>query len=136
MIYLDTNIFVYALSKNVDDILQKEIALKYLREAIEKDELIISQIVLYEFAFVSKKLGEEPKNISENLEFLADFVESASNNIFTNVINFMNKYDLHKHSFDTYHLCYAQELNCKKLITFDKGFKKLQKHTDIKIEIL
>lgn len=98
MIYLDTNIFVYALSKNVDDILQKEIALKYLREAIEKDELIISQIVLYEFAFVSKKLGEEPKNISENLEFLADFVESASNNIFTNVINFMNKYDLQKHT--------------------------------------
>jgi len=35
MIYFDTNIFVYALSQNVDDISQKERALKYLREAIE-----------------------------------------------------------------------------------------------------
>jgi len=39
MIYLDTNVFVYALSRNVDEISQKEIALRYLREAIEKDEL-------------------------------------------------------------------------------------------------
>ena len=62
MIYLDTNVFVYALSRNVDEISQKEIALRYLREAIEKDELIVSEIVLYEFAFVSKKLGEESKN--------------------------------------------------------------------------
>jgi len=27
---------------------------------------------LYEFAFVSKKLGEEPKSIEDNLEFIAD----------------------------------------------------------------
>jgi len=136
MIYLDTNLFVYALSQNVDDISQKEIALRYLREAIEKDGLITSEIVLYEFAFVSKKLGEESKNIGENLEFLADFVKRTPNNLFVKAINFMNKHHLHKHSFDVYHLCYAEELKCKKLFTFDKGFQKLQKYTDVKIEIL
>jgi len=62
MIYLDTNIFVYALSKNVDDLSQKEKALYYLREAIKENSLIVSEIVLYEFAFVSKKLCEEPKS--------------------------------------------------------------------------
>ncbi len=136
MIYLDTNVFVYALSQHVDEVSQKEIALRYLRKVIEEDTLIISEVVLYEFAFVSKKLGEESKNISENLEFLADFVESASSNIVTKVIHFMNKHDLYKHSFDVYHLCYAEDLKCEKLFTFDKGFKKLQKHTNLKIEIL
>ena len=65
MTYLDTNIFIYALSKNVDDSSQKDIALAYLREAIEKDELITSDIILYEFAFVFKKLGEDSKKINE-----------------------------------------------------------------------
>ncbi len=136
MIYLDTNVFVYALSKNVDDISQKERALEYLRKAIENDELITSEIILYEFAFVSKKLGEEAKNISENLEFISDFIQPPSANLFAKVVAFINEHELYRHSFDVYHLCYAQETKCNKFITFDRGFKKLQKYTDIEIMIL
>ena len=136
MIYLDTNVFVYALSKNVDDVSQKERALKYLRKAIESDELVTSEIILYEFAFVSKKLREEVKNISENLEFISDFIQTPSVNLFTNVIAFMNEHELYRHSFDVYHLCYSQEAQCNKFVTFDKGFKKLQKYTNIEIIIL
>jgi len=136
MIYLDTNVFVYALSKNVDDISQKQVALQELRKAIEFDELVVSEIILFEFAFVSKKLGEESKNISDNLAFIADFIQVAPNALFTKVLNFMNKHELYRHSFDVYHLCYSEDLACDRLVTFDKGFKKLQKHTDIKIETL
>ena len=103
MIYLDTNVFVYALSKNVDDISQKEKALDYLRNAIENDALITSEIILYEFAFVSKKLGEEAKSISENLEFISDFIQTPSDNLFVKVIAFMSEHKLYRHSFDIYH---------------------------------
>ena len=136
MIYLDTNVFVYALSQNVDDISQKERALKCLREAIEKDELITSEIILYEFAFVSKKLGEESKNISENLEFIADFIQEPNDNLFAKVVAFMNEHELYRHSFDIYHLCFSADFGCDRLITFDKGFKKLQKYVNIEIEVL
>jgi len=136
MIYLDTNVFVYALSQNVDDVSQKKMALEYLREAIEKDELIISEIILYEFAFVSKKLGEESKNINENLEFIAEFFQEPNNNLFIKVVEFMNEYELYRHSFDIYHLCFSVDFRCDRFITFDKGFKKLQKYVDIEIEIL
>jgi len=136
MIYLDTNIFVYALSKNVDDVSQKEKALTFLRKAIEQDALVTSEIILYEFAFVSKKLKETSENISENLEFMADFLQAPHDNLFTKVLKLMNKYELYRHSFDVYHLCYSQEVGCHTFITFDKGFQKLQKYTDMKIEVL
>jgi len=136
MIYLDTNVFVYALSKNVDDLSQKEIALQHLRKAIEQDSLVTSEILLYEFAFVSKKIGEEPESIQSNLTFIADFLQHPSNNLFNKVLNFMNQHELHRHSFDVYHLCYSQDMNCEVLITFDKGFKKLQKYTDVEITVL
>jgi predicted nucleic acid-binding protein len=136
MIYLDTNVFIYALSQNVDDISQKEKALGYLRKSIEKDELITSEVVLYEFAFVSKKLDEESKNINENLEFIADFVQKPNNNLFVKVIEFMSKYELYRHSFDIYHICFSNDFGCDRFITFDKGFKKLQKYVNIEIEIL
>jgi len=136
MTYLDTNVFVYALSKNVDDVSQKEKALGYLREAIEENSLLVSEIVLYEFAFVSKKLGEEPNSIEDNLEFIADFVERPREDIFSKVLKFMSEHNLYRHSFDVYHLLFSENIDCKRFITFDKGFKKLQKYTNIEIEIL
>lgn len=115
---------------------KNQVALQELRKAIESDELVVSEIILFEFAFVSKKLGEESKNISDNLAFIADFIQTAPNTLFTKVINFMNKHQLYRHSFDVYHLCYSEDLNCDRLVTFDKGFKKLQKYTSLNIEIL
>jgi len=136
MTYLDTNVFVYALSQNVDDLSQKEKALGYLRKAIEENGLVVSEIVLYEFAFVSKKLGEESKNIEDNLAFIADFVKRPTEDIFSKVLKLMAEHDLHRHSFDVYHLVFSDNIACKRFITFDKGFKKLQKYTNIEIGLL
>jgi predicted nucleic acid-binding protein len=136
MIYLDTNVFIYALSNNIDDFKQKEKALHYLKKAIQEDILITSEVVLYEFAFVSKKLLEESKNINENLAFISDFIQTPSSKLFGNILEFMNTYGFHKHSFDVYHLCYSQDLQCNTLITFDKGFNKFKKYIDFEIEVL
>ena len=48
----------------------------------------------------------------------------------------MNKYELYKDSFDIYHLTFSSDFKCDRFITFDKGFKKLQKYVEMDIKIL
>ena len=69
MIYLDTNILVYAFCNNVDNIHQKEQSQKVLESVIKSKSLILSEIVLYAFAFVSNKLKEDRELINDNLKF-------------------------------------------------------------------
>src|SRR5574344_1533987 len=76
MIYLDTNILVYAFCKNVDDEIQKQKAQEILKESIISKQLILSEISLYEFAFICKKLKEELEVINENIEFLSRYIKN------------------------------------------------------------
>ncbi|WP_418185572.1 type II toxin-antitoxin system VapC family toxin [Aliarcobacter vitoriensis] len=134
MIYLDTNILIYAFCKNVDDFEQKKMAQSILRNTIISEELLLSEISLYEFAFVCKKQEEDESVINENLVFLSKYVKSA--NIYTKVIDFINKSKSYKQSFDSFHIVFADYFSCSKIITFDKGFKKYNKFTKLKIELL
>jgi len=134
MVYFDTNIYVYAFSKNVDDINQKEISQKLLKEAVKTNKLLVSEIILYEFAFISKKIKEDENVIQNNLEFLSRYVKSIDNSIHKRVLQIFDKTNLYNSSFDLFHLAFAEFYEAK-LITFDKGFKKLKKITTIEIEI-
>ena len=134
MVYFDTNIYVYAFSKNVDDINQKEISQKLLKEAVKTNKLLVSEIILYEFAFISKKIKEDENVIQNNLEFLSKYVKSIDNSIHKRVLQIFDKTNLYNSSFDLFHLAFAEFYEAK-LITFDKGFKKLKKITTIEIEI-
>ena len=80
---------------------------------------------MYEFAFVSKKLKEDEKDIIENLEFLSKY-KYNSPDISSKVIEILEKKSLFKDSFDVYHLCFSNYYNCSELITFDNGFKKFK----------
>jgi len=131
MIYLDTNVLVYAFLKNVDDEKQKDIAISILQTALENDELLISEITLYEFAFVSKKLGEEVENIDKYLDFLSKFSRNSNQYIQQRSLEIISK-----SSFDIAHLSFAEYYDVDRFVTFDKGFKKLQKFSKIQIEIL
>ncbi len=135
MIYLDTNIFVYAFCKNVDDHSQKIKSQEILKESIKNDALIISEIVLYEFAFVSKKLEEDTKVIDNNLKFLSNY-EQIATEISSDVLSLMSKTSSYKQSFDIYHLCFSNHFNCTEFITYDNGFKKFQDFSYAKIDIL
>ena len=73
MIYLDTNILVYAFCKNVDNETQKHKAQEILKESIISKQLILSEISLYEFAFICKKLEEELEVINDNIDFLSRY---------------------------------------------------------------
>ena len=134
MVFFDTNLLIYAFCKNVDDINQQNISINLFEEAIIKNNLILSEVSLCEFAFISNKLQENEDVINQNLQFLSSFV-SKNSNLSKRIIEIISKTHLYKSSFDIYHLAFCEQNNCK-LITFDKGFKKFETISKIKIDIL
>ena len=52
------------------------------------------------------------------------YVKATDINIHKRVIDIFENTNLHNSSFDVFHLAFCEHNNCK-LITFDKGFKKL-----------
>jgi predicted nucleic acid-binding protein len=74
MLFFDTNVLIYALCKNTDDKEQQTLSVKLFEKAIINKELILSELILCEFAFIAKKLQEDEKNIIEYLKFLSRYV--------------------------------------------------------------
>ena len=98
-----------------------------MQTALENDELLISEITLYEFAFVSNKLGEEVENIDKYLDFLSQFSRNSNQYIQQRSLEIISKSGIYKSSFDITHLSFAEYYDVDRFVTFDKGFKKLQK---------
>lgn len=134
MIYLDTNVLIYAFCKNVDNEEQKKLSQEILKSSISNQKLLLSEIVLYEFSFVSQKLKEDKQVIELNLAFLSKFAKLAD--IKQEVLSLMQKTDSYQHSFDVYHVCFSDYFNCSELITFDNGFKKFIDHSKTAIKVL
>ncbi len=134
MVYFDTNIFIYAFAKNVDNNEQKDISIKLIEDAIANDTLIVSELILCEFAFISNKINENKDDIDNNLEFLSTFLRSSNFSINQRMMEILKETSLYISSFDVYHLAFCEYHNAK-LYTFDKGFKKLQKISKIEIDI-
>jgi predicted nucleic acid-binding protein len=134
MVYFDTNILIYIFALGIDTLKQKDISIKLFDESIKSKNLILSEISLYEFAFSCKKLKEDPITIQKNLKFLSRYVKETDINIHKRVIEIFEETNLYTSSFDVFHLAFCEHNNCK-LITFDKGFKKLQNISKIEIDI-
>ena len=134
MVYFDTNVLLYAFTKNIDDEKQREISTALVEEAIVNDTLIVSEVILCEFAFVSNKLNEDKNDIDNNLEFLSTFLQPSNLSINQRTLEILKETNLYISSFDVYHLAFAEYHNTK-LFTFDKGFKKLQNISKIEIDI-
>lgn len=134
MVYFDTNVLLYAFTKNIDDEKQREISIKLVEEAIKNDTLIVSEVVLCEFAFVSNKLNEDRNDIDNNLEFLSSFLQPSNFSISQRTLEILKETNLYISSFDVYHLAFAEYHNAE-LLTFDKGFKKLQNISKIEVVI-
>jgi len=134
MEYFDTNIYIYAFCHNIDNQEQKELSQKMLKDRASNNSLLISEIILYEFAFICKKLKEDPISIQKNLNFLSRYVKSTDINIHKRVLEIFEKTSSYSHSFDIFHLAFCEHNNCK-LVTFDKGFKKLKNISKIEIDI-
>ncbi len=134
MVYFDTNIFIYAFTKNVDNDEQKDVSIKLIEDAIANDTLIISELILCEFAFISNKINENKEDIDNNLQFLSTFLQPSNFSINQRMMEILKETNLYISSFDVYHLAFCEYHNTK-LYTFDKGFKKVQKISKIEIDI-
>jgi predicted nucleic acid-binding protein len=134
MLFFDTNVLIYALCKNIDDKEQQTLSIKLFEKAIINKELILSELILCEFAFIAKKLQEDEKNIVQYLKFLSRYVIKSSFDMSGRILEILEKTKLYSSSFDISHLVFCEYHDCK-LITFDKGYKKLQNISKIEIDI-
>ncbi len=133
-VFFDTNVLIYAFCKNLDNKQQQDISLQIFDKAIENQNIIVSELILCEFAFISNKLKENKDEIDNNLRFLSSYLKQSNPYINQRAIEILKQSNLYNSSFDVFHLAFCEYHNTK-LITFDKGFKKLQKLSKIQIDI-
>ena len=119
---------------NVDNTEQQDISVKLFNEAIENQNLIVSELILCEFAFISNKLQESKNDIDDNLKFLSTFLKQSNVEINQRMREILKDTNLYISSFDVHHLAFSEYYNAK-LFTFDKGFKKLQNISQIELVI-
>lgn len=131
--FFDTNVLVYA---TIDQDREKMIlSQKLIAQAIEDNTFFISAFVLSEYIFILSKL----KIIDEQDEKIMLFSTLSQGNHDSEMVidgyNLCKQIDFCKNINDVIHLKMAEKY-CRRLVTFDTDFKKLEKYTDIEIEIL
>jgi len=67
MVYLDTNILIYASVEQ--DIIKKEKSLSLIEKLIQNKSFFLSSLVLQEFVFTMSKLKIDKKIIKSDSEF-------------------------------------------------------------------
>ena len=136
MIYLDTNVLLYATLSEVDTQSQQNKAIEILKELIDNNTLLLSNLNLLEYAFVMKKAKEDTEKIESALELFQSFVKDEKDGFNSELMQMLNNDYAFKNSFDLYHVAFANSYGCTKLFTFDKGFKKFQGICSVEIEVL
>lgn len=133
MTFFDTNVLVY-FTINQDNH-KLATAQKSIYDAVKNDSFFISPMVISEYIFILSKY-KIVKQHQDKVDFFSAYVQGFIDKEKTmQAYELCQKIDFCKNINDVLHLKIAEE-HCDKLVTFDSDFKKLQDHTDIKIEIL
>ncbi len=131
--FFDTNVLVY-FTINQDQN-KWELSQKTIYEALEEETFFISPMVLSEYIFILSKYKVQKRH-KDKITFFAQYVQgNIDANRVVDAYSMCQKIDFCKNINDVIHLKIAEEY-CKKLVTFDSDFKKLQKFTELEIEIL
>ena len=134
MVYLDTNVLIYATIEQ--DIEKKEKSLDVIEYLVKNQELILSPLVMQEFIFTLSKLKVDREIIEYDTEFYFNFVsENYTKKMLEEALTLCLEEKNCKNINDILHMKLATQY-ATKLLTYDSDFKKLQKYTDIEIEIL
>ena len=131
--FFDTNVLIYFTINQDTQKFEKAQAL--ILSAIEEDTFFISPMVLSEYIFVlgKYKLTKQHKN---KVLLFSKYVESwIDSTLVVDAYEVCEEINFCKNINDIIHLKIA-ERHCAKLVTFDTDFNKLQKYTNIEIEIL
>jgi len=131
--FFDTNVLIY-FTINQDQH-KWELAKKYLYEALDKEIFFISPMVLSEYIFILSKYKIQ-KQHKDKIMFFAQYVKgNIDAKRVVNAYSKCQKINFCKNINDAIHLKVAEQY-CNKLVTFDADFKKLDKYTELEIEIL
>ncbi len=134
MVYLDTNVLIYA-SYN-QDLHKLNLAQMLLGNLIKQNRLMISPLILQEFIFTCTKLKLPKLNLLKQYTYFKVFSNAEiTNELIDNAFSFSYSLDFTRNINDAIHLKFAEKY-CDKLITFDSDFKKFIPHTNLEIEIL
>jgi predicted nucleic acid-binding protein len=134
MVYLDTNILIYATIEQ--DIEKKEKSLDIIEDLVNRDNLILSPLVMQEYIFTLSKLKIKKDIIEHDTAFYFNFVsENYTKEMLEDALNLCLVEKNCKNINDILHAKLASKY-ATKLLTYDSDFKKLQKYIDIEIEIL
>lgn len=134
MLYLDTNILVYAL---VNQDSQKMLASQArINQCIADSSLLLSPLSLQELAFTLAKLNAPQNTIKDSFNVFKAFVAHKVDMtlcdsgfqlaLATNMLRNIN---------DAIHARYAEQY-ASKIVTYDQGFRKFATHISIPIDIL
>ncbi len=134
MVYLDTNIFIYASVEQ--DIEKKSISIELIQNLAKNSELKLSTLTIQEMAFTLAKLGVDLNMIKTDVEYYMNYLSWQINiDTLKDAVKLGLKANKLKSINDIIHLKVAEQ-HCNKLITFDSDFRSLQSFSNIKIEIL
>ncbi|OJV19310.1 MAG: hypothetical protein BGO21_08620 [Dyadobacter sp. 50-39] len=134
MIYFDTDVLINIL---IPQDPEKHLQAKALyHTATDNEQFFISFLCLQETAFVLQRLGQTPDDIDAMLTSFLSY-EPASYGIaeMKRGIELAKRIGFQSIN-DCIHLAIA-ETHCTELVTYNKSdFKRLQKHTRLKIKVL
>ena len=134
MVYLDTNVLIYATIEQ--GIEKKEKSLDVIERLVKNKELILSPLVIQEFIFTLSRLKVDREIIEYDTAFYFNFVsENYTKKMLEEALALCLKEKNCKNINDVLHMKLATQY-ASRLLTYDSDFKKLQKHTDIEIELL
>ena len=133
MIFFDTNVLIY-MSINQSESKQA-VSQSLIRSAIDEKEFFISPLILSEYIHILSKLKILTEQAGK-VEMFLQFVESSiDKETLIEAYRLCEHLNFCRNINDIVHLKIAEKY-CKKLVTFDSDFKKLQEYTKIEIKIL
>ncbi len=136
LIYLDSNVLVYAFCEQPDAEKKQDKSVELINNLLENGNLCLSNLAICEFAYILKRLKEDDEKIKTSIEILEGFIDVPDSSVTQRVLEIIKSEDLYKNSFDCYHLAFAETMNCSELITFDNDFNKFNSISKININIL
>ena len=134
MVYLDTNVLIYAALEQ--DRQKKEISIALIESLTDANALILSPLTLQEYIFTLGRLGISGEIIAHDVTFYQEHLgENYDAQMLVSALQQCVQSRTCKHINDLLHLQIANRY-ADKLVTFDRDFGKLREYARVEVEVL
>ena len=136
MVYLDTNILIYARVEQ--DLQKKEHSIDLIERLVKEDRLLLSTLVIQEYVFALAKLGLPYRAIRRDSMFYMGHVSiGLDSQIMRRSVEACCQLEKCRNINDISHLFLAEKAGAKYLLTYDSDFKTLERlSSSVTIKIL